>query len=217
MVIYSVSSLLFFVAAPGQSVGAWQAPAAPGVYQAASGKTALVGLPPAKIAGTVAPALGAYPPNVAPLLVPVTARNRDTRLSEHFKLGDFLCKGHKGVVSISPRIVAKLESLIGTLRQDGYQVGKLRLLSAYRTPGYNRAIGNETSRSRHIHGDAADVLADDFNRDGRIDRADARILMAAVDRLDKDATYRGGASMYPPAGGHGWFVHTDTRGSAVRW
>ncbi len=215
MVIYAVSSLLFFLAAPGQSVGSWQAPAAPGVYRAASGKAALVGLPPAKLAKVAG--VGHYPAHIAPLLVPVTASTRETRLSEHFKLSDFLCKGHKGVVSVSPRIVAKLESLIGTLGHDGYKVGTLRLLSAYRTPGYNRAIGNVTSRSRHIHGDAADVLADDFNGDGRIDRSDARILMAAVDKLDKDPTYRGGASMYPPSGGHGWFVHTDTRGTAVRW
>lgn len=213
MITYSIASLLFFVIAPGQTLEGWQAPESPGIYQTAGGKTALVGVPPAKLSASRV----RYPEDVKPLLVPLNRSNRDVRLSAHFTINDFLCKGDKSLVAVSPKLVAKLESLIGTLRNDGYQAGKLRLLSGFRTPGYNRSIGNRTSHSRHIHGDAADVLADDFNRDGAIDKRDAQILMAAVTKLDTSATFRGGASVYPPNGSHGWFVHTDTRGKAARW
>lgn len=213
MVTYSIASLLFFVIAPGQSLDGWQAPDSPGIYETQSGKTVLVGVPPSKLEGKRV----RYPETVKPLLVPVKSSNREARLSKHFTVRDFLCKGDKSVLAVSPKLVAKLESLIGTLQQGGYKAGKLRLMSAYRTPSYNRSIGNKTSHSRHIHGDAADVLADDFNRDGKIDKRDAQILMNAVNKLDASATFRGGASMYPPNGSHGWFVHTDTRGKATRW
>jgi hypothetical protein len=213
MVTYSIASLLFFVIAPGQTLEGWQAPPAPGIYPASGGKTALVGVPPEKLGG----ARVRYPRDVKPLLVPLKGGNRDVRLSTHFTINDFLCKGDPSLVAVSPKLVAKLESLIGTLRGDGYKVEKLRLMSAFRTPGYNRSIGNRTSHSRHIHGDAADVLADDFNRDGSIDKQDAGILMAAISRLDTTQAFRGGAALYPPSGSHGWFVHTDTRGEATRW
>jgi uncharacterized protein YcbK (DUF882 family) len=216
MVVQSVASLLFFVVSPGQTVQGWRAPQIPGIYRVDGGKTALVGVPPAKLAAR-ATGIGRYPGDVAPLLVPIKDQQLALPLSAHYRLADFLCKGHRGVVAVNPNLVAKLESLIGSLRSDGYQVRKLRLLSGFRTPGYNRAIGNRTNRSRHLHGDAADVLADDFNRDGRMDRKDAQILMAAVDRIDVLVPLRGGAAIYPPGPGHGWFVHTDTRGQSIRW
>lgn len=213
MVHPSIASLFFAVVAPGQTLDGWRAPASPGVYETRTGKTVLVGLPPSRFFGSRV----RFPENIEALLVPVKASDRTAKLSRHYTIGDFLCKGDKSVVAVSPKLVAKLESLIGTLRQQGYQAGKLRLMSAFRTPTYNRAIGNATSRSRHIHGDAADILADDFNRDGTIDRRDAMILMNAVNKLDTAGIFQGGASIYPPNGSHGWFVHTDTRGRAARW
>ncbi len=213
MVTYSIATLLFFVIAPGQTLEGWQAPDSPGIYTTTGGRTALVGVPPGRLAGGGSH----YPQNVKPLLVPLKRNSPDVKLSAHFTINDFLCKGDKRVVAVSPKLVAKLESLIGTLRGDGYKVRKLRLLSGFRTPGYNRSIGNATSHSRHIHGDAADVIAQDFNADGSVNKRDAQILMSAVTKLDGSPTFRGGASMYAPNGSHGWFVHTDTRGKATRW
>ena len=44
-------------------------------------------------------------------------------------------------------------------------------MSGYRTPFYNRSIGNQTRFSRHVYGDAADIYADD-DGDGKMDDLD---------------------------------------------
>lgn len=149
---------------------------------------------------------------------------RDTArvpLSSHYTVGDF--QGKDGAVAgkkylfVEPRLVEKLERLIATLNGAGYPCGKLEIMSGFRSPQLNKAIGNVTSLSRHTYGDAADVLAQDFNRDGKVDVVDGQILLAAVTKLDKETDLVGGASLYSPGSGHGYFVHTDTRGSLVRW
>ena len=59
----------------------------------------------------------------------------------------------------------------------GLPVTTFRIMSGYRTPYYNRSIGNETRYSRHLYGDAADIyvdedgdgVMDDLDGDGRAD------------------------------------------------
>lgn len=212
MVSNAITALFFCLLTPGQIMDGWHAPKDPGIYRVTNGLTAFVGVKPSAY-----PGMGSYPADVAPLLVPIQTQDREVRLSKHFVLQDFLCKGEESVVSVSPRLVTKLEAIISDLEGSGYACPSLRLQSGYRTPGYNRAIGNVTRHSRHIHGDAADMVARDFNSDGRVDRKDAQILMATVTRLDQDPRFAGGASIYPANGSHSWFVHTDTRGKATRW
>lgn len=153
--------------------------------------------------------------------IELSMRNMDTPVSEHYRLGDFAGKdnwvgGHK-YLFLEPRMVEKLETLIATLKSEGYHVNKIPLLSAYRSPFLNEDIGNKTTLSRHTYGDAADMIVGDYNGDGRADRRDADILMAAVTKLDKETPLVGGASLYKPNGAHGYFIHTDTRGTLVRW
>jgi hypothetical protein len=122
----------------------------------------------------------------------------------------------------------KLEGIADALNQRGLPGNHIKILSGFRTPDYNRQIGNETSQSRHIAGDAADIFVDrnrdgrmdDLNRDGRINRADSRYLLAIVDDLDQSSEYGalvGGASAYRATASHGPFVHVDTRGYPARW
>jgi hypothetical protein len=221
-----------FTVIPGQTLrfsdgSDWTAPTAPGTYHLPGNGVAFVVVPRSEAAsGTVRGyRVGYYPPTrgtvrgFPPGFIEVTDRNRKVPVSRHFKLGDFACKdgAKRSYIMLSGRLLEKLENVIAELNTRGIATAKLRLMSAYRTPRYNSEIGNRTSMSRHTYGDAADVLADDFDRDGQIGESDARVLYSVIEKLDQTTPLRGGASLYKPTGSHGWFVHTDTRGVIKRW
>ena len=210
-------ALFFLLAVPGQTIGGQKVPDRPGVYPRPGGKTLLVGERPADLPARLSAEMGRYPRDLVTVLVPVGPEDRDVRLSAHYVLGDFMCKGDDHVVTIRPRLVAKLEALMNELHREGYRCTKLRVLSGYRTPAYNREIGNETTHSLHLQGEAADLIVQDFDGDGKIDARDALILFHAVSVLDRNPEFTGGAGVYAPTADHGWFVHTDVRGKLVRW
>jgi hypothetical protein len=164
--------------------------------------------------------------------VEVTAANQDLAVSPHFRLGQFVCKegaGFPKYVVLEPRLLARLESLLADVNRRGFEASTLEVMSAYRTPRYNRAIGNTTSFTRHQYGDAADVFVDvapvdgrmdDLNRDGRLDRRDAVELHRWAERLEgapEAGGVEGGLSAYGSTSAHGPFVHVDTRGYPARW
>jgi hypothetical protein len=77
-----------------------------------------------------------------------------------------------------------------------------------------------------MYGDAADVyidndrngVMDDLNGDGRIDPGDARVMLDAVERVERaHPELIGGAGVYSACCGHGPFIHIDTRGYRARW
>lgn len=161
--------------------------------------------------------------------VEVTPAGESLPLSTHFRLGDLLCKQQPEQVPkylmVDVRLIDKLERLVDRLHASGFPVRGLAVMSGYRTPQYNRAIGNDTIWSRHTVGDAADVFVDD-DRDGKMDDLDgngavtiedAQLLMRMVEDLDDDPRLVGGASVYPSTPEHGPFVHVDTRGYRARW
>ncbi|MDX1647725.1 MAG: D-Ala-D-Ala carboxypeptidase family metallohydrolase, partial [Longimicrobiales bacterium] len=154
----------------------------------------------------------------------------DLRISPNFRLGDFLCKqpGDPRYLLVSPRILIKLEALLLAVNEAGYVTPSLTVMSGFRTPAYNRAIGNTTDFSRHLWGDAADVYVDvdgddqmdDLNRDGRSDVGDARWLARVVEEMMTSEEGRptpGGLSVYRRNQAHGPFVHIDARGRRARW
>ncbi len=164
--------------------------------------------------------------------IEVTPENQDTKVSEHFRLRDFLTKDQRNVwpkyLVLDTKLVDKLELVIDDLLSRGYDVRYLSVMSGFRTPQYNvKGVGKgRADASRHQYGDAADVLVDnnrdgrmdDLNRDGRVDTRDARILLQAVDRVE--AAYPGlvgGAGVYSATRAHGPFTHIDARGTRARW
>jgi hypothetical protein len=163
--------------------------------------------------------------------VEITEENRDILLSDHRKLGDLDCKllapyPHYAVIQTS--LLVKLEGLTDILLKRGLPGDHITVMSGFRTPEYNRSIGNRTTYSRHIAGDAADVFVDadgddrmdDLNGDGRINRRDSRYLLAIVEEMDQSTGYAGlvgGASAYRANADHGPFLHVDTRGFPARW
>jgi uncharacterized protein YcbK (DUF882 family) len=164
--------------------------------------------------------------------IEVTPDNKDTRVSEHFKLADFLTHDQVRVwpkyLVLDEALVDKLELVLQDLRAHGYDAKRLHVMSGFRTPQYN-ANGGETSGradlSRHQYGDAADVWVEngagrmaDLNRDGRVDTRDAAILAEAADRVERaHPELAGGVGIYRANRAHGPFVHIDVRGSRARW
>lgn len=165
--------------------------------------------------------------------IEVTRENADTRLSDHFRIRDFLTHDQQNVwpkyVWVNLKLVDKLELVLQDLERHGVNPGGVRVLSGFRTPQYNRGGGDPRGRaglSRHMYGDAADIYIDnsgngsmdDLNRDGRVDIGDARFILAAVDRVERaHPALVGGCGVYAGNGAHGPFVHIDTRGYPARW
>ena len=165
--------------------------------------------------------------------IEVTAENQDTRISEHFRLRDFLTKDQRAVwpkyLVLREPLIDKLELVIADLNAHGVKVTHLQVMSGFRTPQYNANGGNPAGRaslSRHMYGDAADVfvdnnrdgMTDDLNRDGRVDARDAKIILDAVDRVERaHPALVGGGGLYRATRAHGPFVHVDVRGTRARW
>ena len=165
--------------------------------------------------------------------IEVTLENRNTPVSEHFRLGDFLTKNQFDVwpkyLVLETRLLDKLELVLAELRALGIRTEGVKVLSGFRTPMYNRSGGDPRGRaslSRHMYGDAADIYIDndgngsmdDLNGDGRVNIGDARVIQDAVDRVERNhPRLVGGVGVYPAAPGHGPFTHIDTRGFRARW
>jgi uncharacterized protein YcbK (DUF882 family) len=181
--------------------------------------------------------IGQYPPASARYTPPkgfveVTKDNEDTKLTPHFTLQQFVCKQetpteYPKYVVLDDRLLLKLEAILERVNALGFSTDTLHVMSGYRTPYYNHAIG-DVKYSQHQWGSAADVYIDphdknrmeDLNRDGHVDVADARFL---YDRIEEwfagkaGQKLEGGLGFYPATAAHPPFVHVDVRGTKARW
>ena len=230
----------------------WTAPDRPGTYQitfAGPGKKdaiavhAFVMVPATHVTNGMLNGyrIGEYP--AAPLkgnplyqppqgFIEVTKENQDANVSPHFTLKQFLCKEDTSkewpkYLLFKERLPLKLEAVLVRVNAMGFRVDTLHVMSAFRTPFYNHAIG-DVKYSMHQWGSAADVYVDpqkkdrmaDLNRDGRIDVQDSKFLYDEVERMLKAkelARFQGGMGYYPANAAHPPFVHVDVRGTAARW
>ena len=166
--------------------------------------------------------------------IEVTPDNQDLQISEHFRLRDFLTHDQQDVwpkyLVLSEALVDKLELVIQDLEAHGVRVERMRVMSGFRTPQYNQqGVGRRGGRakdSRHQFGDAADVFVDnngdgrmdDLNGDRRVDSKDARVIVAAVERVERaHPDLAGGGGIYRGTRAHGPFAHIDARGRRARW
>ncbi|HVX41994.1 MAG TPA: hypothetical protein VHB25_20700 [Gemmatimonadaceae bacterium] len=165
--------------------------------------------------------------------IEVTQANRNTPVSEHFTLGDFVTHDQPNVwpkyIVLQTRLLDKLELVLSDLQSRGYDVHGVKVMSGFRSPQYNYTGGVTTGRanlSRHMYGDASDIyiddngdgVMDDLNHDGRITIDDARVIQQSVDRVEAaHPELVGGAGVYTAAPGHGPFIHIDARGYRARW
>lgn len=127
--------------------------------------------------------------------IEVTEENEDTQVSPHFRLRQFLCKqegGYPKYITLDPRLLIVLEAVLQKVNEQGHYCPTLSIMSGYRTPYYNRAIGNSTTYSRHLWGDAADIFVDanpldgemdDLNHDGVVNIRDTKVLYDIVSAM----------------------------------
>ena len=163
--------------------------------------------------------------------IEVTQENANTFVSPHFKLSQFLCKEDQGFpkyIVLREKLLLKLEYLLEKVNQAGYKCDSFHVMSGFRTPYYNKSLGN-VKYSRHQWGGAADIfidenpkdgVMDDLNKDGKIDWKDANVLYRIVDGEYGKKRYRefvGGLGRYRGNHYHGPFVHVDVRGKKARW
>jgi hypothetical protein len=229
---------------------AWTAPLAPGLYliQVVSPDggdsvtlRAFVVVPLDRLTGEVLNGyrIGRYPEK--PLrgrssyrlpagFVEVTPENEDVLVSPHFRLKQFLCKqpaGSRRYVVLNERLLVALEYVLERVQAAGYRATTFHVMSGYRTPAYNRSLGN-VRYSQHQLGSAADIFIDenrdgrmdDLNGDGRSDIRDAEVLYRLIDAAAARPEAQGligGIGKYPPTAAHGPFVHVDVRDGKARW
>lgn len=163
-------------------------------------------------------------------LIRVAKDDSDTWVTPHLQIHQFLCKqtgGYPKFLLLETRLLLKLEAIVAKLESVGIQAHALYITSGYRTPHYNRVLGNETSYSRHVYGDAADIFIDvnndykldDLNRDGKVNDRDALYLSNVIDDVTRSLPehFEGGLGFYGFLASRTAFVHTDTRGYGARW
>ena len=176
--------------------------------------------------------IGRYPRDEPIGFIRLGRGDLDIPVSPNFKIGQFICKQQPGhypkFVLVTQANIHRLEVLLAELRKQKItQARTFFVMSGYRTPYYNAAIGS-ARLSRHMYGDASDIyvdvqprdgVMDDLNRDGRVTKADADFLYDFAEKVfakRKDVKV-GGLGSYASNAVHGPFVHSDGRGSKARW
>lgn len=164
--------------------------------------------------------------------VEVTRANASLALSRRFTLGDFVTHDQGAVwpkyVVLEENLIDKLELVLDELERGGVQARRAVVLSGFRAPYYNdRGVGEGMARaSRHMFGDAADLILDsdgngrmdDLTGDGRLTLGDTRPIELAIARVEQRyPELRGGLGTYVATGPRGPFVHIDVRGVSARW
>jgi len=166
--------------------------------------------------------IGSYPPPLnanslyrAPAgFIEVTRDNENTKVSPHFTLKQFICKEDTTktfpkYVVLQEQLPFTLEALVERVNALGFNADAVHVMSAYRTPYYNSAIG-DVKYSMHQFGGAADVY---------VDGLDAAVLHDEIGRMmaADPGRLQGGLGLYPATKGHPPFVHVDVRGKTARW
>ncbi len=133
---------------------------------------------------------------------------------------------HTEVVPVCYRMWQAVEQLRKALEAKSIPGSALYLISMFRSPRYNRAVGSNAF-GRHIYGDAFDFYIDlegdgkasDLNNDGKVDRRDAYRIVSIIENLQADGRIpMGGIGVYQTVGGdHGLTMHLDMRGHRATW
>lgn len=152
----------------------------------------------------------------------------DLAISKHLKIRHFVTHDDQAAVwpkyvALNPRLLDKLELVLAELENHRAEAGalaqqiELDVHSGFRTPAHNRRVRRAARDSRHQYGDAADVVVD-ANGNGRIDRTDHRLVVAAVEAVERShPDLAGGLGVYTSGRYPTPYVHIDARGRRSRW
>lgn len=160
-----------------------------------------------------------------PGFIRVTRETVDLPISEHYRLGTFLCPGGNRFpkfLVLNEALILKLEKVTHEFHRLRLLRGRISFLSTYRSPAYNVKPG-QARYSRHMWGSALDMFIDehgkpgwmdDLNRDGKVDIKDAILMFKVIDAMSRRGALKGmegGLGIYPGTQNHGPFIHMDVR------
>lgn len=119
---------------------------------------------------------------------------------------------------VNPITVSYYTQLKKTLKQEGYK-DRMVVVCTKRSPWVNfilNKISQAELKSRHLKGEAIDILVGDVNSDGRTNGQDVDIVFHVLDtQIIKD---RGGIGTYKNKSPLiKQMVHFDCRGYNARW
>ena len=156
----------------------------------------------------------------------VYPQHLELAISKHLRLKHFLTHDDQKdiwpkYVALNPRLLDKLELVFAELASNRPAAGgaplALDVHSGFRTPAHNRRVQLAAQDSRHQYGDAADVVGD-ANGNGLFDRTDYRLVVAAVEAVERThPDLAGGLGIYTSRRYSKPYVHIDTRGVKTRW
>lgn len=123
------------------------------------------------------------------------SKDGSKQLSPNFKVSDFKCRDGSDVILINPTLVDLLEKIRSHFGKP------VKVISAYRTPKYNKMLKGAAKNSQHMYGNAADI---------KIDGVTPKEIYTWL-----NSWHKGGLGLYPT------FTHVDVRDtvgrSIARW
>jgi uncharacterized protein YcbK (DUF882 family) len=129
---------------------------------------------------------------------------------KYWKNNNKFFQSEKQYLLINKKMLYKLLELQDELEKNGYDRYALSIHYGHRHPAFNKKI-KAASRSRHIYGEAVDLVVGDINKSGKFTQADRKIVYNLLN--DKIIASNGGISRYP----NSKVVHFDVRGYRARW
>lgn len=120
------------------------------------------------------------------------AKDGNKNISANFKVREFACSDGSDPIFIDSELVAILQKIRAHFGKP------VKITSAYRTPGRNKAVGGQ-AYSQHLYGRAADI---------KVSGVSPSKVAAYAETLLKN---RGGIGIYRT------FTHIDTRPTKARW
>ena len=151
----------------------------------------------------------------------IQQKDLNKKIVGHFRLKEFICKDdyyHNIVFGkteniyciLNPKIFYKTLELMEALEKMGHNKYGFSIVNGHRHPSYNEEIGG-AKLSRHIKGEAVDIVVNDINNDGYANKADKDIILDILE--NQVIKNQGGIGLYPGTGN----VHYDVRGKRARW
>ena len=143
------------------------------------------------------------------------------RIAGNFRIRDFVCRDsvyrrclfdadHKFYWLIDQELLYAVIELQKELDRRGFSRHSFRIRNGHRHPRKNEAV-NGAGLSRHINGQAIDMVIGDVDGDGAYSSEDKDIILEIVDKAVIGD--RGGVGRYPGSR----TVHIDVRGFRARW
>lgn len=153
----------------------------------------------------------------------VTGRDIYQNIAGHFKIKDFMPKDvfyKKHVLNvknskeliwlIDKKLLYRTLELLQLLEKEGYNHKAFTIRNGHRHPAYNEKVGG-AKMSRHIKGQAVDIVIGDIDKNGITDDADKQIVLEFLEK--KIIGNKGGIGRYPGTK----TIHYDVRGKHARW